>query len=163
MQKYELMLIVWSVNNTEKSTKDIILSIKNEIEKYWWEIIFDDFWWIRKLAYKIKNNNTWYYQVFNFNINWENIIKLKSFINLNKNIIRYIIFKTEDNYKPLTKQELTTLEQERYKELQEKKNNKKWFFSQIQEDFSDELPVTVNKTKVKDDIDTKIEALITDL
>lgn len=172
MQKYELMLAVWSVNDTEKSSKDIILSIKNKIEELWWEITFDDFWWIRKLAYQIQNNDNWYYQVFNFNIQWDCIIKLKSFINLNKNIIRYIVFKIDDKYKSLTKEELDILEKERYTELQEKKSNKRWHFWQqqwntnkIKSDAPHVKPEVKSddKPKIKDDFDSKINAIITDL
>lgn len=162
MQKYELMLIIWSVNNTEKSAKEIISLIKNEIEKNWWEITFNDFWWSRKLAYKIKNNTNWYYNVFNFNINWDSISNLKSFINLDNNIIRYIIFKIDNDYKPLTKSDLTLLEQERYKELQEKKSYKKWSWTWTLDDFNDELSWS-NSKKSNNDIDSKISSLMTDL
>ena len=122
MKKYELMFIVPANNNNEASAKAVIAEVKAELEKRWWKIFYDEFWGIRNLAYKIKHNSQWYYQVFNLELDWTKISEIETAFNINNNIIRYLFTIIEDeDYEPYTHEQLKESEELRLKEKEDKK------------------------------------------
>ena len=122
MKKYELMFIVPANDNNEASAKAVVAEVKAELEKRWWKIFYDEFWGIRNLAYKIKHNSQWYYQVFNFELDWTKISEIETAFNINNNIIRYLFTIIEDeDYEPYTHEQLKESEELRLKEKEDKK------------------------------------------
>lgn len=121
-KNYELMFIVPANDNNETSAKAVVAEIKAELEKKWWKITYDEFWWIRKLAYKIKHNTEWFYQVFNLEIEWKEIANIETSFNINNNVIRYLFTTIEDeDYKPYTHDQLKESEEARIKAKEDKK------------------------------------------
>lgn len=122
MKNYELMFIVPANDNNENSAKWVIAEVKAEIEKRWWKITYDEFWGIRDLAYKIKHNAKWFYQVFNIEIDWKEISSIETAFNINTNVIRYL-FTTIDFewYEPYTHEQLKESEEARIQEKNDKK------------------------------------------
>ncbi len=171
MQKYELMILIWSNDHNDKSAKEAVKAVQSELEAKWWEITFDEFWWKRKIAYEIKRNTEWYYNVFNFNFEKKNIDNFEAYLNLNKDIIRFLIIKIDDDYKPFTKLELEENEKLRYKEKQEKKWKKRKpstrpeiqktsreVVNEIKKAPQEKL--TVNEIK---DLDSKLDEIVKDI
>lgn len=122
MKKYELMFIVPANDNNETSAKAVIADVKAELEKKWWKIYFDEFWGSRRLAYKIKHNTDWFYQVFNLELDWTKISEIETFLNINTNVIRYLFTSIKDEgYVPYTHDQLKESEEARLKAKEDKK------------------------------------------
>lgn len=122
MKKYELMFIVPANDNNENSAKWVIAEVKAEIEKRWWKITYDEFWGMRDLAYKIKQNTKWFYQVFNLEIDWKEISAIETSFNINTNVIRYLFTTIDfDWYEPYTHEQLKESEEIRIQEKADKK------------------------------------------
>ena len=122
MKKYELMFIVPANDNNENSAKWVIAEVKAEIEKRWWKITYDEFWGARDLAYKIKNNTQWFYQVFNLEMDWKEISSIETSFNINTNVIRYLFTTIDfDWYEPYTHEQLKESEEVRLQEKADKK------------------------------------------
>lgn len=150
MQKYEVMLLVPANEHNEKSAKEVIKEFIWELEKLWWKIFFDEFWWVRKLAYKINWNTEGFYQVLNFEIDSTAISKLETWLNINTNIVRFLFTKISDNYKPFTLEELKAAEEERYRERLAKKSK-----------GPRKEKINKNKEKKKEkEVDKKIEKIV---
>lgn len=121
MKKYEIMLLVPANEHNEKSAKEAIWEFIWELEKVWWKIFLNEFWGSRKLAYKIDWNTEGFYQVLNLELDPQTIWKLEIWLNINKDIIRYLFTSIWDNYTPISLEEVKTAEEERYKERLAKK------------------------------------------
>jgi len=122
MKNYELMFIVPANDNNETSAKEVIAEVKAELEKRWWEITYDEFWGIKDLAYKIKHNTKWFYQVFNLKLDWKEITAIETAFNINTNVIRYLFTAIEDeDYSPYTHEQLKESEEARIKAKEDKK------------------------------------------
>ena len=122
MKNYELMFIVPANDNNETSAKAVIADVKAELESKWWKITYDEFWGARKLAYKIKHNTEWFYQVFNLELDWAKISEIETSFNINNNVIRYLFTAIEnDDYEPYTHEQLKESEEARIKAKEDKK------------------------------------------
>tara|TARA_Y200000002_G_scaffold383019_1_gene402635 strand:+ start:1798 stop:2124 length:327 start_codon:yes stop_codon:yes gene_type:complete len=58
-------------------------------------IIYQESWGMRNLAYPIKNNKKAFYEFMNIEMPQENIDALNSKLNLNENVIRYLSIKVK--------------------------------------------------------------------
>ena len=58
-------------------------------------IVYNESWGLRSLAYPIKDNKKAFYEFMNIDIPQENIDVLNSKLNLNENIIRYLSIKVK--------------------------------------------------------------------
>ena len=58
-------------------------------------VIYNESWGMRNLAYPIKNNKKAFYEFMNIEIPQENIDQMNSKLNLNENIIRYLSVKVK--------------------------------------------------------------------
>jgi len=145
MKKYELMFIVPANDNNESSAKAVISEVKAELEKRWWKIFYEEFWGLMNLAYKIKHNTQWFYQVFNLELDWLKITEIESkFFNINNNVIRYLFTKIEDDeneeYIPYTHEQFIEDNEKRLKEKEDKKRKpapKKDFKKDFKKDDKD--------------------------
>lgn len=174
MQKYELMILIWSNDHNEKSAMEAVKAVQSELETKWWEVTFDEFWWKRKIAYEIKHNNEGYYNVLNFNLDRKNIDDFESYLNLNSDVIRFLIVKVDENYKPFTKLELEENEKVRFKEKQEKKWKKRKPFvkTEINKDnrsnrnvISEVKKAPQEKLSINEikDLDSKLDEIVKDI
>jgi len=158
MQKYEIMLLVPANEHNENSAKEVITEFISELEKVWWKVFYNEFWGIRKLAYKVNWNTEGFYQVLNLELDPSVITRIETSLNINTNIVRYLFTKIGDNYTPFTFEELKLAEEERYKERLAKKawlrNNNKRDNRWPKRDYKKD-----NQKKERE-IDAKIEKIV---
>ena len=94
MAKYELMLIV-NPSIWEEERNNVISLVKNTLIERDAKIEKEDIWWEKHLAYNIKSSSTWFYVLFDLEMNWKIIVEVNKIMNLNTNIWRYIFVKKE--------------------------------------------------------------------
>ena len=58
-------------------------------------VVYQESWGMRNLAYPIKNNKKAFYEFMNIEIPQENIDIMNSKLNLNENVIRYLSIKVK--------------------------------------------------------------------
>ena len=58
-------------------------------------VVYQESWGMRNLAYPIKNNKKAFYEFMNIEIPQENIGLMNSKLNLNENVIRYLSIKVK--------------------------------------------------------------------
>jgi small subunit ribosomal protein S6 len=91
MQKYTLtVLINEKVSETERN------AIFESIKKDFGNLIKEDIWGVRSLAYEIKHSNKAFYAHFEFEAEPNSVITLDKNIRLNEDIVRYLIVKREE-------------------------------------------------------------------
>lgn len=159
MVKYELMLLVWAKEHSETQAKKVIAKVKSIIEKNWWNVYFEDFWGLRRIAYKIKKNEEWYYAVFNFKYSPLAVKELENVLNINNDVIRYLIISIENDYKPFTFSELKAAEKVRYEKRKSSPIEKKSENAQSPS-FNDRKHA---KKPVKDESKPKEKVVLSDL
>ena len=74
------------LSNELKSHTDMLSELNGNV-------VYQESWGMRNLAYPIKNNKKAFYEFMNIEIPGENIKSLNSKLNLNENIIRYLSVK----------------------------------------------------------------------
>jgi len=87
MKIYELTLLL------EK--EDDLKTIKELINKYSGKILNEEKWGERMLAYPIKKKNKAIYYTLEFSFDKKNILPLKTKLNFNEKIIRYLLLVRE--------------------------------------------------------------------
>ncbi|PIR55571.1 30S ribosomal protein S6 [Candidatus Peregrinibacteria bacterium CG10_big_fil_rev_8_21_14_0_10_36_19] len=120
MQSYEIMVIV-RPGLGEQKTLEVLGEIKGLISSNGGKVTAEDLWGTRDLAYTIKKHDQGYYAVFNFKLEPTKLQALNKPLNLNQEVLRYLITKTPEGYT------LVTLEQyaeEAAKEEEEAKKKK---------------------------------------
>ena len=58
-------------------------------------VVYQESWGMRNLAYPIKNNKKAFYEFMNIEMPQENINLMNSKLNLNENVIRYLSIKVK--------------------------------------------------------------------
>jgi small subunit ribosomal protein S6 len=94
VSKYELMIILNSNIWEEERTKSLE-SLKELLVANAWEIVSEDIWWDKKLAYKINKSETGFYVLFQLNLDGSKIKEINKTVNLDRNIVRYMFVKQE--------------------------------------------------------------------
>ena len=77
------------LSNELKNHTDLVSELKGNV-------IYQESWGMRNLAYPIKNNKKAFYEFMNIEIPSDNIENLNSKLNLNENIIRYLSIKVRE-------------------------------------------------------------------
>jgi len=95
MKKYELMFIL-NPELQEEDKKGLISEIKKELKQAWVKVTQEDDWWVKDLAYKIKNSNTGHYLLYSIESDWKAFFDLTKLFNIKKDIWRHIFIKLED-------------------------------------------------------------------
>lgn len=125
---YEIMAI-FSPDLGEENTKKELDELKEIITSHGGNITHEDIWGLRDFAYTIKKYDQGYYVVFNFATDPSKIKELEHPLNLNQNVIRYLVTKTTSAYeiKTLAKyeEEAEAESQEEEKKNQDKEDEKK--------------------------------------
>ncbi len=94
MTNYELMLILDpSISEDERTSS--LENIKEILKKAKAKVSKEDLWWAKKLAYKINKSETWFYVLFNLELDWVKIKDINSSLNLEKNLWRYMFVKQD--------------------------------------------------------------------
>jgi small subunit ribosomal protein S6 len=94
MNNYELMTI-GKIDLGEKNAKSLSQNIQNIITSLGGKIEKFDFWGKRKFAYPIKHDTEGFYSVIQFNVDPSSINELKTKLNLENGLVRYLITAVE--------------------------------------------------------------------
>lgn len=92
MSTYELMIVL-SPELDEESQKKLREKIKSEIAKAKGEMISEDFWGKRKLAYEIKHQSEGIYDVFTLKLAPDKLSMLDKKLKLEEKVMRFLITK----------------------------------------------------------------------
>jgi small subunit ribosomal protein S6 len=90
MKNYELMTI-GKVDLGEKKAKSLSQNIQDSITLLGGKISKFDFWGKRKFAYPIMHDTEGFYSVVQFNVDPSSINELKTKLNLESGLVRYLI------------------------------------------------------------------------
>ncbi len=97
MKKYEIMAIVKNDLDTSSAEKFCQDAILERIKKAKGKITFEDFWGERGFAYKIKQMKWGYYFVARFEINPSALQSIKNELNIEKDLVRFLITSVDKN------------------------------------------------------------------
>ena len=76
------------LSNELKNHTDLVSELKGNV-------VYQESWGMRNLAYPIKNNKKAFYEFMNIEMPQENIDLMNSKLNLNENVIRYLSIKVK--------------------------------------------------------------------
>ena len=76
------------LSNELKNHTDMVSELKGNV-------VYQESWGMRNLAYPIKNNKKAFYEFMNIEMPQENIDLMNSKLNLNENVIRYLSIKVK--------------------------------------------------------------------
>ena len=76
------------LSNELKDHTDLVSELKGNV-------VYQESWGMRNLAYPIKNNKKAFYEFMNIEMPQENIDLMNSKLNLNENVIRYLSIKVK--------------------------------------------------------------------
>ncbi len=145
------------VNNVdEKVASDIAkTSILDRVAEFGGKTTFEDFWGARGFAYKINGEKWGYYFVCQFELEGTNITKLEREINIDKQIVRFLI----------TSVDPSAPAPEKYEELQaraeaERAKKEKKEVSEKEAPKAEPTPETAEKPK--DEVDKKLDKIMDD-
>lgn len=178
--KYEIMFIL-DAELGEQKTKKEIDEIRHLITSGGGEISAEDIWGVQDFAYTIKKRDKGYYVVINFTLPSEKVKEMESHLNLNSNVIRYLIIKTRSDYTLVTLEEYKERnakeeeEERKEKEEKEKEQEKKRVkkpvkkvekkAEKVEEKNEKKEAVTEKKKESKQDleeVDKKLKSIIDD-
>jgi small subunit ribosomal protein S6 len=114
---YETVFIVTPVLS-EAQMKEAVEKIKNFLTSNDTEIVHEENWGLKKLAYPIQNKSTGFYQLFEFKADSTLIEKLETQYRRDERIIRFLTFK-------LDKYAIAYSEKRRSKNKEQNKQDKK--------------------------------------
>lgn len=91
---YETVFIVTPVLS-EQQMKEAVEKFRNFLKKNEVEIVSDEYWGLRKLAYPIQHKSTGFYQLFEFKADGALIAKMETEYRRDERIIRFLTFKMD--------------------------------------------------------------------
>ncbi|MCK9186475.1 30S ribosomal protein S6 [Candidatus Gracilibacteria bacterium] len=97
LAKYELMVILMP-DMGESKTAEELQEVREQITATGGEILDEDLWGVRKLAYQIKKQENGYYAVFNFTFDTSKVHELETSLILNPQVIRQLVLRISDSY-----------------------------------------------------------------
>jgi len=167
MQKYEMMLMLFP-NLGEKITQEVLSEVSELINSLGGSIFDEDIWGVRDLAYTIKKQEQAYYVVWNMDFPGKNISELETNLNINQNVMRYLMVRTPVDYELVSLEAYTEAAEaedaEKEKEKAEKEEIKKSKMAPKKTTKVVEKPVKKEKAeKAKlEDVDAKLKSIIDD-
>jgi small subunit ribosomal protein S6 len=90
MKTYEIMTI-GKIDLAEKGAKNLSQQVQDEITSLHGVVEKVDFWGKRKFAYAINNDTEGFYTVIQFQLDPSSIKELKTKLNLETGLVRYLI------------------------------------------------------------------------
>lgn len=104
--RYEMMFIIRD-NVTESDRKKLLDEVRGFVKETSAKIFHEDDWGLRKLAYRIKGDESGYYFIFYFEDAKPSMLKeLDVNMTLNQHILRHLVTKIPQNYQILPMEEL---------------------------------------------------------
>ncbi|MBT3865224.1 30S ribosomal protein S6 [Candidatus Peregrinibacteria bacterium] len=119
--KYELMLIL-DPDLGEEGTAKQLETIKKYIKSAGGNVVQEDLWGVRDLAYRIAKRDRGYYIVLEVELEGLKITELKKELELEPNLVRFLLIKQPDYYEFTT---LESIEAEAPKYMKKSKDDEK--------------------------------------
>ena len=94
MALFEHVLIL-KQNLSSNELSNELKNYTNMVSELNGNVIYQESWGMRNLAYPIKNNKKAFYEFMNIEMPQENINLMNSKLNLNENVIRYLSIKVK--------------------------------------------------------------------
>ena len=94
MNQYETVFILTPVLSDEQM-KEAVKKFEDILTKNGAEIVFEDFWGMRKLAYPIQKKSTGFYELVEFKAEPQVIEKLEVAFRRDERVLRYLTVKLE--------------------------------------------------------------------
>ena len=117
MKKYEIMTIVHNSFKTADAKKYVEEAINGRIKNFGGKVTFEDFWGEKGFAYIIEGEKWGYYNVTQFEMDPAKTIELRSELNIDNKIVRFLITNVEENDpEPKTKETMDKENEAREKE-----------------------------------------------
>ena len=88
-----VIILKQSLSSNELSNE--LKNHTNMVSELSGNIVYQESWGMRNLAYPIKNNKKAFYEFMNIEMPQENIDLMNSKLNLNENVIRYLSIKVK--------------------------------------------------------------------
>lgn len=101
-RKFELMAII-SPAITDKEIEGRVQELKELLGN---EVVFEEHWGMRPMAYKIKLQSKGYYVVFNFMLESDLVKELEANLRLVPDVLRTLLVQVPEDYKPITSKEV---------------------------------------------------------
>lgn len=95
MKPYEIMTI-YNIDLSEEEAQELSEQVKGLISSLEGKVVSDNFWGKRKFSYKIGTHEQGYYDVIEFDLDSSKMGELKKQLNLQDNIVRYLISVIEE-------------------------------------------------------------------
>jgi small subunit ribosomal protein S6 len=154
---YEILFIV-SNRFTEDEAKQSIVKVEKLITDNGGKITLNEYWGKKKLAYPIKHETYGYYQLFEFDIERPELVKLDEKLRLDHEILRFMI---------ITKKVKSEEQIKKEKKISDKINSKK--IAEAKEKVETQKVAEKKETKAKtpakakvdiEDLDAKLEGIL---
>jgi len=161
LNSYEMMLIL-APDLGEKGEAEALTFVRDIITSNGGDIYHEDIWGVKEMAYTIEKNDRGFYAVLNFHFDGEKLNVFDQPMKLNKDVVRYMILKTEADY------EIKTLEDYEEEAAKEKEENEKEEAAKEAKKVTPKKPVAkkapVKKvvTKKEAEVDEKLKDIIND-
>ena len=98
MNNYETVLILNPVLSDEQ-VKESINKFNELLKSYKGEIVFEDFWGLKKMKYPIQNRKTGFYVLFEYKTNPDTIASLEIELKRDERIMRFLTVKLDKHAK----------------------------------------------------------------
>ncbi|NQV78253.1 MAG: 30S ribosomal protein S6 [Lutibacter sp.] len=165
MHSYEIMVIV-RPGLGEQKTLEVLGEVKGLISNNGGKVTAEDLWGTRDLAYIIKKHDQGYYAVLNFQLEPTKLQSLNKPLNLNQEVLRYLITRTPEGYTFVTLEEYgaaAVKEEEDSKKEKEDSAKKKVVKQSVEKAQVVEQKVEKKETKEKTaEVDDKLKNIIND-
>lgn len=121
--KYELMVII-SPEIGEDAINQRLTAITKSLKDFGGEIVFEDVWGLRSLAYNIRKQEQGFYAVMDVNLDPTHIKELERMLRLEPEVLRHLLMKLPAVYQPKTAVEMEAEAQKAAEEAQKEKDLK---------------------------------------
>lgn len=105
--KYELMVIL-SPKQTDKEIEKNLKEIKGIVTENGYDIVDEDLWGMREMAYPVKGSSKGYYAVYNFVGEPEGLPEIQKDLRLQAGVLRFMAVKMPEDYVLLRYDQLAT-------------------------------------------------------
>lgn len=105
--KYELMLIL-SPKQTDKEIEKNLKEIKGILSENGYEVVDEDLWGMREMAYPVKGSSKGYYAVYNFVGEPAGLPEVQKDLNLQVGVLRFMASKVPNDYVMMRYDQLAT-------------------------------------------------------
>lgn len=150
---YELLYLV-GANIPEEDIDPIRQTVRDLIGKFKGNIIFEDNFGKKKLAYPVNKNHQGYYLMTDFDLDGSNLDELNKSIGLTNEILRHIIVKRNPNKAPTRLNLSDTPATDARKKSFDNKND-------VRKPKSSEAPAATEETKINiENLDEKLDEIL---